>query len=395
MEHYDVIVVGAGSMGMSSGYHLAAKGLRTLLIDANDPPHTSGSHHGETRIIRHAYGEGREYTPMALRAQKLWRDLEKETDRKLFIPTGFLQAGEPGSAMLTEMMDSAAEHNVPMEILVIEEIRRRWPALALPDSAIGCYERDSGVLLCEECIAAYRYAALARGAELKVNTRVTAIEPDPEGVIVTTADGASYRAEAAIVTAGKFAGPMLQSVGLAPPLQPIRKTVAWFPDENGQYDAGRFPAFLFDLPEGIYYGFPSIEGSGVKAGRHDGEHRPAPTEGPLPPFGSYADDGEDVAAYVQRYMPGVSPKAQKGSTCTYTMTPDEHFILDRHPDYSHILLGAGFSGHGFKFASVIGEILSQLAANESPGFDISLFSLDRFGTVPRKADDKDGTRNIF
>jgi N-methyl-L-tryptophan oxidase len=384
MEHYNVIVVGAGSMGMSAGYHLAAKGLRTLLIDANDPPHSSGTHHGETRIIRHAYGEGREYTPMALRAQKLWHELEKETDRKLFLPTGFLQAGESGSAMLTEMMDSAAEHGLPVEILDIEEIRRRWPALALPDSTIGCYERDSGVLLCEACIAAYRDAALARGAELKVNTLVTAIEPDATGATVMTADGVSYRADALVVTAGKFAGPMLGSVGLAPPLQPIRKTVAWFPDETGQYDAERFPAFLFDLPEGIYYGFPSIEGSGVKAGRHDGEHHPAPTDGTLPPFGSYPDDGEDVAGYVRRYMPGVSPQAAKGSSCTYTMTPDEHFIIDRHPHYSHIVIGAGFSGHGFKFASVIGEIVSQLAAKESPAFDISLFALDRFTNMPRE-----------
>lgn len=377
MQQYDVIVVGAGAMGMSAGYHLAANGRKTLLIDADNPPHGSGTHHGETRIIRHAYGEGREYTPMALRAQSLWYELEKETGRKLFLQTGLLQTGEPGSQMLSEMMQSAEEHNLPVEILDAEAIRRRWPGLALPESHIGCYEGDSGLLFCEVCVAAYRDAALSKGAELKVNTPVMDIRPDDDGVTVVTKE-ASYRAKALVVTAGKFAGPILRSVGLTPALKPVRKTVAWFPTYTHDYDSDRFPAFLFDLPEGIYYGFPSIDGSGVKVGRHDGEAHPSPLDGPLPPYGSYPEDGQDVSHYVQRYMPGVSPTAAKGSACTYTMTPDEHFIVDRHPEYAHIAIGAGFSGHGFKFASVIGEMLSKLALNESPGFDISLFSLDRF-----------------
>ncbi|MDB4865899.1 MAG: N-methyl-L-tryptophan oxidase [Cohnella sp.] len=377
MEHYDVIVVGAGAMGMSAGYHLAARGLKTLLIDADDPPHRSGTHHGETRIIRHAYGEGRGYTPMALRAQTLWYELEKETGRKLFLPTGFLQTGEPGSQMLAEMISSAQEHGLPVEILEADEIRSRWPGLALPDSQIGCYEGDSGVLLCESCVAAYREAALARGAKLKVMTQVLDIQADTDGATVVTRD-ASYRTNALVLTAGKFAGPMLRGMGLTPSLQPIRKTVAWFPTATNQYDSGHFPAFLVDLPEGIYYGFPSIDGSGVKVGRHDGESRPAPADGPLAPFGAYPEDGQDVSQYVLRYMPGVSPAPVKGSSCTYTMTPDEHFIVDRHPAYPHIAIGAGFSGHGFKFASVIGEMLAKMAAKEAPGFDISLFSLGRF-----------------
>jgi hypothetical protein len=225
MEHYDVVVVGAGAMGMSAGYHLAVKGLKTLLIDADDPPHRSGTHHGETRIIRHAYGEGREYTPMALRAQALWFELEKETGRKLFLPTGFLQTGDPKSQMLVEMRHSAQEHGLPVEILGAEAIRSRWPGLALPGSHIGCYEGDSGVLLCESCIAAYREAALARGAELKVMTHVLDIQADTDGATVVTRD-ASYRANALVLTAGKFAGPMLRSIGLTPALQPIRKSLS-------------------------------------------------------------------------------------------------------------------------------------------------------------------------
>ncbi|NBC68829.1 N-methyl-L-tryptophan oxidase [Paenibacillus sacheonensis] len=379
MEQYDVIVVGAGAMGMSAGYHAARAGRRTLLIDAYDPPHAQGTHHGETRIIRHAYGEGRAYTPMALRAQALWYELERETSRKLFLETGFLQAGEPGSQMLTEMQGSAKEHRLPVEVLNGCEIKRRWPGLALPDSFVGCYEAGSGVLLSEACVQAYRDAAVARGATMLPNTPVIAIHPNKEGAEVVTASGKLYRAKSLIVTAGKFAGPMLAKLGLSQmPLSPLRKTVEWFKPLTEDYAPDTFPAFLFDLPEGIFFGFPDIGGEGVKAGRHDGTIRPMPADGLLLPHGTFEDDGQDCAAYIARYMPGIKPEIIKGSACTYTMTPDEHFILDRHPDYPHIAIGAGFSGHGFKFASANGEILAKLAAGEDPGFDLSLFTLRRF-----------------
>ncbi len=381
MEHYDVIVAGAGAMGMSAGYHLAAKGKRTLLIDAHEPPHSHGSHHGDTRIIRHAYGEGRAYTPMALRAQSLWGELERETGRQLFVQTGFLQAGEPGSRMIEEMRQSAAEHGLPTELIDRAEIRRRWPALSLPESHIGCYEADSGVLLCEACIEACREAAEARGATIVTNAPVTAILPDAEGVTVTVEGEAgriAYRANALVLTAGKLAGPLLRSIGLAPPLTPVRKTVAWFRASGGDYDAERFPAFLFDLPEGVFYGFPDMNGSGIKVGRHDGDPRPVPPDGPLLPFGADPEDGEDVSGYVRQYMPRAEAIPVKGSACTYTMTPDEHFIIDRHPAFPHIAIGVGFSGHGFKFASAVGEILSALASGETPLFDIRMFSIERF-----------------
>lgn len=377
MEHYDVIVVGAGAMGMSAGYYLAANGRRTLLIDADDPPHRNGAHHGETRIIRHAYGEGRAYTPMVLRARRLWEELERETGRKLFLPTGFLQTGEPGSTMLEEMLQSSAEHGLPTELLDRAEIRRRWPNLALPESHIGCYEGNGGVLLCEACIGAYREAALARGAALLTKTPVVAVEPDAEGVTVRTEAGA-WRAGALVLTAGKFAGRLLGGIGLKPPLTPIRKTVAWFRASGGEYGAGRFPAFLFDLPEGVYYGFPDLDGSGVKAGRHDGDWRPVPAGEPLAPYGADPDDGTDVPRFVGKYMPEADASPVRGSACSYTMTPDEHFILDRHPAYAHLVIGAGFSGHGFKFASAVGEMLARMAAGEPPGFDIRMFSLGRF-----------------
>ncbi|REE86177.1 N-methyl-L-tryptophan oxidase [Paenibacillus taihuensis] len=378
LELYDVIVVGAGAMGMSAGYHAARAGRRTLLIDAYDPPHAQGTHHGETRIIRHAYGEGRAYTPMALRAQALWYELERETGRRLFLETGFLQAGEPGSRMLTEMQVSAKEHGLPVEVLDSSEMKLRWPGLALPESFVGCYEADSGVLLSEACVQAYRDAAVALGATMLPNTPVIAIHPDAEGAEVVTAAG-TYRAKSLILTAGKFAGPMLAKLGLNEmPLSPLRKTVEWFKPLTEDYSPDRFPAFLFDLPEGIFFGFPDISGEGVKAGRHDGLVRPMPEDGVLLPHGTFEDDGRDCAAYVARYMPGVEPTIIKGSSCTYTMTPDEHFILDRHPDYPHIAIGAGFSGHGFKFASANGEILAKLAAGDDPGFDLSLFTLHRF-----------------
>ncbi|WP_123039293.1 N-methyl-L-tryptophan oxidase [Cohnella candidum] len=377
MQKYDAIVVGAGAMGMSAGYHLAAAGRRVLLIDANDPPHDKGTHHGETRIIRHAYGEGREYTPLALRAQELWEQLEELTGRKLFLPTGFLQAGEPGSSMLEEMAASAREHGVPVERLDRAEIRRRWPDLALPESNEACFEPEGGVLLCEDCIRSYREAAEKMGAVVKANAPVTEIRPDADGATVL-AGGEVYRADALVVTAGKYAGRVLQGLGVEAPLRPLRRTVAWFPTDRADYDQARFPAFLFEVPEGMFYGFPGIGGSGVKVGRHEGPERPSPLDGPMPAFGAYPEDRGDLEGFMGLYMPGIAPVASRGSACTYTMTPDEHFILDRHPEYAHVAIGAGFSGHGFKFASAVGEVLARMALKEEPGFDLSLFRISRF-----------------
>lgn len=376
MEQYDVIIVGAGSMGMAAGYYLARQGVRTLLLDANDPPHTMGSHHGDTRIIRHAYGEGRQYVPLALRAQALWSELEEASGTRLFVQTGVLSAGPAESPFLREVMESAARYSLPLEVLSAQDVNKRWPGITLPEGFRACLEPTSGVLFPEMCITAYRDLAIAAGAVLLTHTPVTGLGPDGHGVIVQTAFQ-QYRADRVLLSAGAWNPSLLTALGLNVPLVPTRKTVAWFGAEESLYRSDRFPAFIFTLDDSIYYGFPSFDGTGVKVGRHDGGQAIDPDRLERT-FGAYLQDEEDVRAFLETYMPQAAGALRQGRVCIYTMTPDEHFVIDRHPEYPQITIAAGFSGHGFKFASAVGEAASQLLVEGKTVLDLSMFSLSRF-----------------
>ncbi|MFD2369096.1 N-methyl-L-tryptophan oxidase [Brevibacillus sp. GCM10020057] len=376
MEHYDVIIAGAGSMGMAAGYYLAKQGVRTLMLDAWDPPHTMGSHHGDTRIIRHAYGEGKQYVPLVLRAQELWLELQKAAGTKLFEQTGVLSAGPTDCPFLQELRESARAYSLPLEVLQAAEVNKRWPGILLPDDYYACLEPSSGVLYAEACITSYREQALAAGARLLTNTPVTSLSPDGAGVIVHTASG-TYRGERLLLSAGAWNPALLASLGLKLPLVPTRKTVAWFGADEELYSADRFPAFIFNLEESMYYGFPSIDQAGVKIGRHDGGIEIDPDQLERT-FGAFLSDEGDVRAFLETYMPQAAGPLRQGRVCIYTMTPDEHFIIDRHPDYPQIVIAAGFSGHGFKFASAVGEAASELLTRGSSTYDLSMFSLRRF-----------------
>lgn len=377
MENYEVIIVGAGSMGMAAGYYLARQGVRTLLLDSYDPPHTMGSHHGDTRIIRHAYGEGKQYVPLALRAQQLWQELEAVSGTKLFEQTGVLSAGPLKDSFLQEIRESAETYSLPLEVLRASEVNERWPGISLPDHYYACLETSSGVLYSEKCISAYREQAIAAGATLLTHTPVTAIQPDGDGVIVHT-EVHTYRAGKLLLSAGAWNPALLASLDLSLPLSPTRKTVAWFGSEEDLYSADKFPAFIFNLAdETSYYGFPSIDQAGVKIGRHDGgvEIDPDRLERT---FGTFLSDEGDVRSFLETYMPQAAGALRQGRVCIYTMTPDEHFIIDRHPEYSQIVIAAGFSGHGFKFASAVGEAASELLTQGKSTHDLSMFSLQRF-----------------
>lgn len=376
METYQVIIVGAGSMGMAAGYYLAKKGVRTLMIDAFDPPHTMGSHHGDTRIIRFAYGEGSEYVPLALRAQELWKQLEDDASDTLFLQTGVLSVGEEKDDFMRGVKESSERFSLPLEILHAKEIQQRWPGITVPDHFQGYLESTAGVLYSERCISAYRDLALKHGAELLTHTRVTGIAPDDSGVTVETESG-RYRGEKLLLSAGAWNPALLHSLGLNLPIVPTRKTVAWFEAEDKLYDPQHFPAFVFSLGHSSYYGFPNIDGTGVKIGRHDGGQAIDPDHLDRT-FGTDPSDETDVRTFLETYMPQAAGPLRQGRVCIYSFTPDEHFVIDRHPNYSHIVISAGFSGHGFKFASAIGEAASQLLTDGRASHDLSLFSLRRF-----------------
>ncbi|EJL27720.1 N-methyl-L-tryptophan oxidase [Brevibacillus sp. BC25] len=376
MKNYDVIIIGAGSMGMAAGYYLAKQGVRTLMIDAFDPPHTMGSHHGDTRIIRHAYGEGKQYVPLALRAQQLWSELEQASGMPIFAKTGVLNAGPLNCTFLNEIRESAEQYSLPLEVLSADEVMHRWPGINLPADYYGCLEPTSGVLYSENGIRAYRELALASGATLLTNTPVTQLEPAGNGFIVHT-ESASYHGDKVLLSAGAWNGSLLDSLGLSIPLTPTRKTVAWFGADESQYSADGFPAFIFRLHDSMFYGFPSFDGTGIKIGRHDGGLAIDPDKLERT-FGTYLSDEGDVRSFLEAYMPGAAGALRQGKVCIYTMTPDEHFVIDRHPEHPQLVFAAGFSGHGFKFASAIGEATSQLLVEGASSLDLSMFSWKRF-----------------
>jgi len=373
--NYDVIIIGAGSMGMAAGYFLAKSGKKTLLLDAFNPPHNNGSHHGETRIIRHAYAEGEEYVPFVLRAQQLWHDLEQATGKQLFLQTGVLSVGHEKSNSIQNIISSAKKYSLPLEVLDANEVHNRWPGITLPQDFISCFEPMSGVLKCEECIEAYQELAELNGAAILSNSRVREISIQDERVTIRT-DEQTFTSDSLVVSAGAWTGDLLSMLDLELPLTPVRKTFAWFEANEELYSDNRFPAFDFMTSQGIYYGFPSIAGSGLKIGRHDGGERINPDEAMIG-FGEIAEDEGDLVQFLSQYMPDIQ-QLKFGKTCKYTLTPDEDFVIDLHPKYSNVAIAAGFSGHGFKFSSAVGQALSNLIISGNHDIDISPFAINRF-----------------
>ncbi|RAV16743.1 N-methyl-L-tryptophan oxidase [Paenibacillus contaminans] len=373
--HYDVIVIGAGSMGMAAGYFLSKSGKRTLLVDSFNPPHNKGSHHGETRIIRHAYGEGEKYVPLALKAQELWNDLEKMSGKQLFLPTGVLNVGYEKTDFIQNIISSSKTYSLPLEILDSIEVNKRWPGITLPNKYIGCFEPTSGVLKCEECIEAYRELAERNGATILTNSRVKELKVHDKKVSIKT-DDHTFHANALVVSAGAWSGSLLSMLDLHLPLKPVRKTFAWFDANEDLYNHKDFPAFSFETTQGHYYGFPSIDGSGLKVGRHDGGETINPDEA-IMGFGELEKDATELRQFLHHYMP-YTQQLKYGKTCMYTLTPDEDFIIDLHPTYLNVAIASGFSGHGFKFSSAVGQILSELIILGKTEQNISPFSIERF-----------------
>ncbi|RAR51521.1 N-methyl-L-tryptophan oxidase [Paraburkholderia unamae] len=374
---FDTLIVGAGSMGMAAGYYLSRLGNKVLLVDAGDPPHDQGAHHGGTRLIRHAYGEGAAYVPLALRAQQLWEDLERETGATLFARTGVVNIGSPDDPFLREVQRSAQRHGLALETLDGAQASQRWPAWHLTAGQIVSFEPDAGVLYCERAIRAYRELACALGATLRTGTRVTRLAcHGRESVSVWTDAGEQFSARDLIVCAGKSTQPLLAALGLDVPVTRVRKTFAWFEPAAGLFAPERFPGFFVASENGGYYGFPDLDGSGLKLGRHDGGE-PVAVDAALAPFGAEPTDLADLQGFLQRYLPGAG-KLRVGRACEYDMTPDTHFIIDRVPACPNVHVATGFSGHGFKFASAIGEALAERITQGTSHIDLAMFARKRF-----------------
>ena len=374
MQTYDVIVLGAGGVGSAALYELARRGVRAVGIDRFRPPHDRGSSHGQTRVIRQAYFEHPDYVPLLTESYRLWRALEAATGRQLFHEVGLLEVGPVDGVVVPGVLRAAAEHGLAVEQISAGEIERRWPGLRVPAELVGVFERDAGYLLVEDCVAAHLAAAQAAGATLLVDTEVFDWTADDRGVRVRTSAG-EIAAAKLIVAAGSWASSMLRDLPLE--LTVRRKPLFWFESASPRYDvAAGFPVYLFELPAGVFYGFPRIDGHSVKVAEHSGGATvadPANVNRTIDPI-----EQRRIEEFLAAHLPEVTTRLADHAVCLYTMSPDEHFIVDRHPAHANVVFAAGLSGHGFKFTPALGRALADLAIDGSTPLSIDFLSLRRF-----------------
>jgi sarcosine oxidase len=371
---YDVIVAGVGGMGSAAVHHLARRGRRVLGLERFDIPNDMGSSHGVTRIIRYAYYEDRSYVPLLTRAYELWEGLEDETAERLLHITGSLDVSVTGDRLFEGSRDSCVEHGLPHEALTGTEVNRRFPGYRMPAEARALLQPRGGFLLPERCIAAHVARAVALGAEVRAREQVLGWEAAGTGVRVTTARGV-YEADRLIVTAGAWAGRLVNGLrGLA---VPERQVLAWLqPRRPELFGPDRFPVFNLECEEGRYYGFPVFGIPGFKLGRY--HHRGEVTDPDLVDRECHPEDEAVLVPFASRYFPDGAGPTLSLMACMFTNSPDEHFIVDVHPGLPQVSVAAGFSGHGFKFCSVVGEIMADLAEEGRTEHDIGLFRLARF-----------------
>lgn len=374
---FDTIIIGAGSMGLAAAYYSAKSGHTTLAIDAHTPPHDFGTHHGETRLIRFAYGEGEKYVPFVLRAKALWEELEQLTNTQMLKPVGVLNFAKANDEFLQNVKKSAEKFQLSVEHLTAAQANERWQGLSLPADHEAVFEPSAGVLLTNNILNGYLELALNEGLQLHTNDGVAKIVVnDDKTVTVTTVSGKTFNGKRLIISVGAWSNNLLSQIGITLPIRVVRKTFAWYEANEELYSEQHFPGFVqMDGSEG-YYGFPSIDCAGLKLGRHDEGVVIDPNDEKAA-FGDVANDVEDLQSFLTTYMPNVG-SLKFGKTCMYDLTPDEDFIIDTHPTYKNIAFAGGFSGHGFKFASAVGEALNDLVTNGKTKIDLRMFSSNRF-----------------
>jgi len=376
---FDEIVVGLGAMGSAAVNQLSQRGRKVLGLEAFSPAHDKGSSHGSSRIIRQAYFEDPSYVPLLLRAYELWDRLQADTGADLLRITGGLMIGPPEGDVVRGSIRSAQTYNLPHEILNANEMRLRFPEFTLQPDEIALYESRAGFLRPEECVRQHLAQAAKAGADLHFEEPITSwtATHSEEGVTVTTQRG-TYYAKHLVLSAGPWAPQILASMGL--PIRVNRKVMFWFDPLHGTdgFLPGRFPIYLWEPKDRVtFYGFPAADGpdGGVKVALHIGDERCTPESIDR---NIRNDDETAMRSAIANRIPNLNGRRVEARTCMYTMTPDEHFVIDLHPDYPQVSIAAGFSGHGFKFSSVVGEILADLATKGRTDHDIALFSHRRF-----------------
>lgn len=369
MTDYDLVVLGTGGVGSATLLHAAQQGARTIGLDRFIAPHNRGSSHGETRIIRQAYFEHPSYTPLLVESYRLWSELEEAVGRQLYYQTGLLQVGPADGIVIPGVLKSAKEHGLVVETLDSKTIESRWPVFRIPTQLVGVLEPKAGYLLVEDCVAAHLEAAKAAGAKIEAPGEVLGWEPGVPIRVRTTIG--TLKTKHLIISAGAWADSLLADLNLR--LEVLRKSVFWY---AARRPTNNIPCYLYELPQGVFYGFPEIGGR-MKIAEHSGGEPiadPLRYDRQLHPV-----DAERVQAFIGECLPNATNGLAEHQTCLYTMSPDEHFIIDRHPQEPNVVFAAGLSGHGFKFTPVLGKALAEMALDGGTGLPVEFLRRGRLG----------------
>ncbi len=373
---FDLIVIGAGAHGSAAAYHAAKRGQRVLLIEQFAIDHERGSSYGHSRIIRYAYDHPA-YVLLARAAYPLWSSLEAEAGEPLLLTSGGVDIGRMSTASFASTIETLTRMQIPFELLDAEQAAQRYPQFRLAEDMMMLVQADAGILRASRCVQAQVQLARASGAQVLEKTPVIGIAPERDSVRVATEAGV-FSAGRAIIASGAWGNDLITPLGLPLPLRPTLCQENYFHAERpADYAVGAFPVFIWHERETfgwMSYGIPSVNDAGAKFSLHGG-----------PDFDPHDPQREPLEACIEAmfqliatYFPAMNPTHASSRACLYTMTPDEHFIIDKHPGYPQIVIGAACSGHGFKFAPVIGSILCDLALDGSTAHDIELFKVSRF-----------------
>jgi sarcosine oxidase len=373
MAAFDVVVVGLGAIGSAALYHLARRGQRVVGIERFYPGHERGSSHGETRIIRLGYFEHPSYVPLVRAALQAWRELEAHSGRKLLDISGVIEIGAPDSVLIRGTLDSARQHSLTHEVLDAVTLTRRFPAFRVPPEFVAVLQPDGGFLMAEAAIHTFVGLAEAAGAQIRLGETVHEVRLRAGSARLETNRG-SIDAGSVVIAAGAWAPSLLPAL---PVLRVTRQVLAWFaPLDRSLFMRDRFPVFLLESPRGMHYGFPVIGNSGLKIAKHhhldetvdpDDYNRTLSTE-----------DEAAIRNAIADYLPAANGPLLSAKTCLYTMSSDGDFIVDRMPGEPQIVVASPCSGHGFKFAPVLGAAIADLVTAGNTSYDISRFRMSRF-----------------
>ncbi|XP_061574681.1 peroxisomal sarcosine oxidase [Cololabis saira] len=380
---FDCIVIGAGVQGSFTAYELAKRKKKTLLLEQFVLPHTRGSSHGQTRIIRKAYDHDF-YSRMMQECYQLWAQLEREAGVRLYRQTGLVVMGPENGRSYQLYKKTLQNNKVPMVVLTRENFNQHIPGVVLAEGDAAVVDVTAGVLYADRALKTVQDQFQKLGGVIRDKEKVTAIQPGP--VVTVSTSAGVYRAKSVVIAAGPWTNKLLVHTGLQLPLETVKINVCYWKEKvPGSYDVKqRFPCFLQTESEEVHhiYGLPSNEYPGMMkicyhmGSKADPDQRDQQTN---------TSDIDILRRFVRRSLPGLLPEPAVVESCMYTLTPDDHFVLDRHPTYQNIIIGAGFSGHGFKFGPIIGLILCELSLGEVPSFDLSPFRIGRFQPKPKSA----------